>query len=437
MRVLTIVSNLRPGGTQRVACNFAVGYRRYGVDSALLAYQGGGAMESLLQDSGVELLLGGEDRETYDRAVQQAVSWQPDVVHVHRPGLASPHTGALLRKLKSAPRRAGDAPVGVMETNVFGRVDYSRDSECIDVHLQLSKWCLWRWTRWAGSRRARPFSVVLPNLVMHEEFQPASRQTREEFRKRHGIPAQALVFGRVGSRIPSKWSESIFAAFDRYVGSNPDAWLLLAGLPDTLKRGIETLPASTRERITVIDYLHGAEALNAAYSAMDVFLHASQIGESFGMVLAEAALCGVPAITLSTPARDNSQLEVVGHEAGGLVVANVSGMVEAMRRLEDKRLRVAYAEHAAREIKSKFGPDVLIPQALEIARLAAAGLPTEELRRRVQQIPGLIVDVSSREIHSLRRRCLGDYRWLDLAQMWLVTQPLIYRAYLSLLRRSV
>jgi glycosyltransferase involved in cell wall biosynthesis len=393
-------------------------------------------MESLLQGSEIELILGGEDPGTYQRSVQQALSWQPDVVHIHRPGLASPQTGSLLRKLKSAPRRASSAPAGVMETNVFGRVDYSRDSECIDVHLQLSKWCLWRWTRWAGLQRSQPFSVVLPNLVMHEEFQPASRQAREELRRQHGIPSRALVFGRIGSRIPSKWSDSIFAAFDRYLAVNPEAWLLLVGLPDSLKRTIENLPDATRARITVIEYLHGAEALNAAYSAMDVFLHASQIGESFGMVLAEAALCGIPAITLSTPARDNSQIEVVGHEAGGLVVANVSGMVEAMRQLEDARRRATYAEHAARQIKSKFGPDVLIPQALEIARLAAAGLSRAELRRRVLEIPGLTANVSSREIDALRRHCLGDYRWLDLAQMWLVTHPLVYRAYLSMLRRS-
>jgi glycosyltransferase involved in cell wall biosynthesis len=436
MRVLTIVRNLNPGGTQRVACNFAAGYRRHEVESALLAYEGGGTMQSLLNDSGVEVFTGGERPDDCEQALSRALAWQPDVVHIHRPGPAHARTGAMLRTFKTARRANSTAPVGIMETNVFGRVDYSSDAHYIDVHLQLSKWCLWRWTRWAQAKKSRPFAVVLPNLVMHEQFGRSSEAAREEFRRRYGITAEALVFGRIGSRIPAKWSDTILSAFRVYTEMNPAAWLLLVGVPEGLKQCIARLPDAVRDRVTVIDYLHGSDALNEAYSAMDVFLHASRIGESFGMVLTEAALCGVPAITLSTPARDNSQLEVVGHERGGLVVANVAGMVEAMSRLKDPELRRAYALRAADEVKTRYGADVLIPQALRIAELAAAGLPRAEFQRRVLAIPHLIANVSGQEIEALRRNCLGDYRLAELAQMRLATHPFVYRAYLALRRRS-
>ena len=58
---------------------------------------------------------------------------------------------------------------------------------------------------------------------------------------------------------------------------------------------------------------------------MDGFLHVSRIGESFGMVLCEAMLCGVPVVTLSTPLKDNSQLEVVGPRRGRAGGADAGG----------------------------------------------------------------------------------------------------------------
>jgi glycosyltransferase involved in cell wall biosynthesis len=267
---------------------------------------------------------------------------------------------------------------------------------------------------------------------MHEQFVRSAERARQEFRRRHGIPADALVFGRIGSRISGKWSEIILSAFSAYVALNPATWLLLAGVPEYMKRCVALLPAPARRRVTVIDFLHGTDALNQAYSAMDVFLHAARIGESFGMVLAEAALCGVPAITLSTPAHDNSQLEVVGHERGGLVVANATGMVEAMTQLEDGELRRTYALRAADDARARYGADVLIPQALKIAELAAAGLPRAEFQRRVSAIPGLIAEVSAREIEALLRNCLGTYPLGELTKMRLATNPFVYRAYLAL-----
>ena len=42
IRFLTIVSTLTRGGTERAAVNYALGYRRAGFPSAVLAYNGGG-----------------------------------------------------------------------------------------------------------------------------------------------------------------------------------------------------------------------------------------------------------------------------------------------------------------------------------------------------------------------------------------------------------
>ena len=50
-----------------------------------------------------------------------------------------------------------------------------------------------------------------------------------------------------------------------------------------------------------IAFLKDDKELSNCYSAIDIFVHAANQGESFGMVLAEAQLCQTPIITLSTP----------------------------------------------------------------------------------------------------------------------------------------
>ena len=189
------------------------------------------------------------------------------------------------------------------------------------------------------------------------------------------------------------------------------------------------MPETLRRRVVLIDFLHGDAALREAYGSMDVFLHTSRIGESFGMVLAESLCCGTPVITLSTPAKDNSQLEVVGHEQGGLVAASVAGMVKSMSRLESATARELYAREGATRIAEQFGPETLIPRALQVASVCAEGLSPLELRRRVLPLPGICTEVSTDEIRTLMRRCTGRYPIGTPALLHLVSNPLVYRAY--------
>jgi len=411
-------------------------YRQHGMESALFAYAGGGVLEPELRARDIEVFVGTEGKGVHDDDVRKALAWKPDVVHLHRPGMANVATGAIARAAKSNPRRGTSAPTGVMETNVFGRVDYSTDRACIDVHLQLSDWCLWKWRQWSRMQSPQPFGLVLPNLVMHEEFQPTPPEVHRRFRADHGIPQDALLFGRIGSPNLAKWSTVIFDAFANYARLNAKAWLLLAGMPRQLNAAVEALPNDVRCRVVTIDFLHGAVQLNEAYGAMDVFLHAADVGESFGMVLAEALLCGTPVITLSTPVKDNSQLEVVGHEVGGLVVANSRAMIGAMQRLENAELRARYAKQGAQSVRERFGPERLGPRAIAIAELAMRGFLRDEFRRQVLARLDVKESVSSTEIRTLMNRVMGEYRFSDLTLLHLVSNPVLYRAYVAMTRRA-
>lgn len=432
MRVLTIVNDLQLGGTQRVAVNYAMAYGRSGLRSHVLTLRGGGPLEEMLSTADVELTRGSAHEVGQERALRDVIAWKPDVVHVHRPGVADGRVGAILRTLKHAPRIGSDAAVGILETNVFGRVDYSSDASYIDIHFQLSRWCLWRWTQWARLLRPKPFAVVVPNLVFPDSFGPVTAADRDEFRRSARIPSDAFVLGRIGSPISSKWSPAILRAFSKYGDMNKSAWLLLIGAPSDIRSEACQLPDRLRDRIRIIDHIHGDDALSRAYSAMDVFLHAARIGESFGMVLTEALLCGVPVITLSTPAKDNSQLEVVGHLEGGLVVADVVGMIEAIKILEDRATRSRLATQGAERVRRQFSSSAVMPNVIRIAELAADGLARSEFQRRVLALPNVISRISHSDIDALLSCCLGRHSSLDLGLMHLVANPVAYRMYSSL-----
>jgi glycosyltransferase involved in cell wall biosynthesis len=437
MRILTIAPDLQRGGLQRVARNFALGYRRFGIESAYYAYSGGGPFAQQLADSNVEIILGAPGVPEQRESLKQALSWRPDVVHIHRNGFSDKSLAAMLLAARETPRRDTTARVGIVETNVFGRVDYSADRGCIDVHYLISRWCLWKWQRWSTSLSPRPIGVVMPNLVLDREFSHRNPDGRDAFRRTHGIPMDALVFGRIGSLFEAKWSPIIFEAFSLYASSHPKAWLLLVGLPEALRPCVSALPHDIRQRVVQIEFMKDDGALGDVYRSMDVFLHAARIGESFGMVLAEALLCGVPVVTLSTPDKDNSQLEVVGHEIGGLVVANVAGMLEAMDRLADPALRRHYADRGAQEIIRRFSAEALIPTAIDIARLVSEGLSPSQLRLRLLARPQLCTHVSSDDIADLMRGCLGRHSLKTRVLMNLVSNPHVYRAYRMATRQPI
>jgi hypothetical protein len=120
-------------------------------------------------------------------------------------------------------------------------------------------------------------------------------------------------------------------------------------------------------------------------------------------VLAEAMMCGCPVVTVSQPTRDNSQVEVVGHEQGGLVAGSFGQLGNALARLwEDAALRRRLAAGCRQRILEICETKRLVARAL---RAAESG--TEFITR-----------VSDEEICSLATNVLGeprDLRWMKLA----------------------
>ncbi|MEM8556457.1 MAG: glycosyltransferase family 4 protein [Bacteroidota bacterium] len=429
MKILTVVRDLNRGGTQRAAVNYSLGYARAGYHVAVFGYDGGGPRSLTLKQHGIKVFE--LDRHTPE-AYERIEKWNPDLIHIHRTGYPDKATGEVISRLKKPKGR--NRPV--LETNVFARADHTPAGKLIDVHLHLSEWCLWKWSKWARGMRPSPLGVVIPYAVDPTHFfhDPEGRRS---FRQAHDIPEHAIVFGRVGQRSVWKWSTAMFDAFEQAASTHSTIYLVVVGLPEELRSRMNALPASIRERVREVGYLDGDDKLRACYSSFDAFLHTAEIGESFGMVLAEAMLCACPVITQSRPLRDNSQLEVVQHGIGGLVAANTEGLVGSMNQfIEDGALRRSMGQAGAQSIRERFALPVVMKNLTRIVEVIRGAASSPSLRQQLELDPMLTTTVPDSRIKQLLSHALGDSSLRESLLLPLVHNPLAYRAWQAIKRAN-
>lgn len=363
-RVLTVVSTLGIGGTERVAQNLAVGYGRHGFESAVLAFAAGGPRATALADAGLPVFTPDQQSDP----LRSAVAWNPELIHVHRAGHRDPASGAVLLAIKEA------ADVPVIETNVFGRPDYSSTSALIDVHAHVSMWSAWRWRQWARGLRCRGTNCLLPNACDVSTFSRTSPAERAALRAELGLPEDAYVVGRVGQPSESKWSSHTVVSFQMLARQLEDAWLVLVGPPPSIRRQVDALSPVIRRRVRLVDPRPSDGWLKNVYSALDVFLHSSRIGESFGMVLVESMASETPVVTLATPLRDNGQYEVVGDALGGAVVRDTAEAAKTLAVFAaDRSVRVRLGHAGRARVTELYDLPVVQRRAAAIIDAVLAG----------------------------------------------------------------
>lgn len=429
MRILTVVQNLGPGGTQRSAQTHAQAYQDAGAGSAVLAYEQGGPRLDELREQNIDAFVA--EPHQPERALEAAIAWKPDAVHIHRQGFANPATDTILAALRDAGVRA------VIETNHFARADRSPGRDRIDVHIQLSKWCLWQWRRRCRGLHPAPIGIAIPHIIRADRFGIQSPEARARWREEHGIPRDAVLFGRIGQPNRPSWSPLLFDAFDRVARDNENARLVTVGLPPSLRPTLDALPDPISRRIVTIDFLRGDAALRACYGSLDVFAHASNCGETFGMVICEAALARVPTVTLSTPARANSQVEVVGHERGGLVAGNPKAFIEAMCRLADQpETRRRFGENAAAWVTEHCDPSRITHAILGVFEDILRSDNREQLSRTLRDRGDITTHAAAGELTSLLSSIPGSNPLRDRGLMLLSTQQWLASVRWALSRRS-
>jgi len=300
VRVLVVVQSLGYGGTERAASTYATLYSKVGCEVFIYGIYGGGPLQSKLEALSITTYYG---FKAIKALANTAKSKSFDLIHVNSGGPYDPVIDMILLLVKSPKTR-------VVQTNVFARSDYGPKSNLVDVELLISSAGFWKWsTHSRRSMRQRP-AALLPYFADETRFQPSSGEQQALARKNLGIPEDCFVFGRVGQPNENKWDSRLINTCLHIHERLERSHFLFLGCPPQIKASLDR-HRILRKRTTFLPPSSNDDDIRQAYAAMDVFLHLSQIGESFGLVLVEAAQAGLPIATLATPLKDDAQGEVV------------------------------------------------------------------------------------------------------------------------------
>jgi len=224
------------------------------------------------------------------------------------------------------------------------------------------------------ARGVRTPIAVVPTGVDLARFAPCDKAAA---RTPLGLAADERVLLYVGRLDREKSVGRVLSAFERIAGTVPRTRLVLAGHgteAEALRRQASALPMG--DRVLFLGVRPHAELVEC-YRAADLFVFASET-ETQGLVLAEAAACGVPAITVSGPGCD----EVVRDgETGVLTKPDSASLAEAaIGLLVDPERRARMGARARAVAEREFDVRLQIDRTLALYTEAIARLAPPRVR---------------------------------------------------------
>lgn len=374
MKVVTFLNNLGLGGTEKAACRWACGLRARGHDVTVLSLEDG-PRRAELERHGVPVRLVPADATSVVEALRELA---PQVIHTHAPG--HPHRGDVLGEaLVRLPK------IPVVQTNVFGHLYNPREDAWTDYRLFIS------WTSCVQAAR-RVFRRLDETFFRRasvaaypvDRLDACGTEAVRAFRAGLGVRDNEVLFGRLSRPDPNKWTDLPVAAFRHALQSGRPLKLLLREPPPSVAERLRTGPQA--DRFVILPATAEPAELQLTMSALDVVLHTSSIGESFGYGIAEPMNLGRPVVTHSVPWQDQAQLELVRHGACGFVASTPRAMARAMLRLaEDANLRQRMGAAAQQHIRALADPETSLTRLERILQTAIAGednpFAAEDLRQ--------------------------------------------------------
>jgi len=211
-------------------------------------------------------------------------------------------------------------------------------------------------------RGVRAPVAVVPTGVDLERFRPGERGAA---RRALGLSLDEPLLLYVGRLDREKSVERVLLAFDHVTGTLPRARLALVGQGKeaaNLRALAARLPSAPR-----VQFLGARphDTLPVCYQAADLFLFASET-ETQGLVLAEAAACGLAAVAVAAPGCD----EVVRDGATGVLAKpEPTALAEAaIGLLLDHDRRAAMAARARAVAEREFDVRLQIERTLHRGR---------------------------------------------------------------------
>jgi glycosyltransferase involved in cell wall biosynthesis len=429
--ILHLTGDLCMGGTCAIIANDIRAATTSGVRRIMAGFSGQRAYASALAREGIEAYAIGPSLEF------AALSLKPNMpfaVVIHRSGEQTEVWNRALPRL----RRHG--AVAIVERNIFGYADDGPTAlQHLDKSFELSKHNLFRhWTA-SGRPALKPYlernQVLYPSVDFHHSDDDIAAR-RYRIRKSLGIPQDAFVAGDLCRPAPKKLDYMVPAILPKVLQTIPNFYFVARTFPNRIE---SRMRAAVGHRFINLPGTHDREELADTYACLDVLLHMSTAGESFGMAIAEAMCCGVPIIANETPGsrQNNAQGELVVHGETGFLANTPEAVLHylsqlsssaALRRQTGSTAREFFAcgAHSKRAVAAQLEGELLSIAARRGAALELSVpawqpcVPTQELARYLVSYDSAL----SAPIGNVRRIGLWSARVNLRRNLWRVERKL-------------
>src|ERR1051326_5266157 len=346
LRVLQVSNQLGLGGTDATLQVLATHVNRQYFEVFAAGIDHGGAREQTLREQGIPTIVCNGDLEKVAELVR---SQHIDVIHLH-------HCHLPLHVLSGCK---------VALTHQFSTCVYDREQELRFARLlfnstrTLQKYLS---TYAIADIPANAEIIYNPIDLTQVRAVQASISAKEvaDYRRALGLEPDAFVIGRLGRAEIVKWSDFLIEALRPLLKSDGAIKVLIQTAPPSRTKRLE---AEFGNSVVVLPESSSPRDLALFFSALDVYAHASKIGESFGVSIAEAMAFKKPVVVNSTPGVDNAQIELVDNDSTGYVVEYPISFARAIQRLrEDRPLREQMGEAGYAKVKAKYSADSVTAQ---------------------------------------------------------------------------
>ncbi|KIO78957.1 hypothetical protein TH53_00695 [Pedobacter lusitanus] len=349
IKIIEAGNELGLGGTEYTIQLISKFLNKENFEVTVVGVREGGARVKLIQDLGINVMILNGDMVKLAQLLRET-----DVFHWHGDGTLTPEIFSVVKANK---------PKLVLMTNVFGLYDHSPFYDLVDYDLFISKMILIRRMfrdshledNFASKRKALPYPVDVKHI---NSLLPSDSQLKL-FKQEHNLQG-AFVVGRIGRADIAKFDIIALDGFAAFAKRVSNAKFLLVGATQEILAYAAAL--NILDKLIVFDTTSDFKQLLMYYKAMDVFLAASRIGESFGMVIAEAMTVGLPVVTISTLDRDNAQIELVDNGQTGFVVQRDKDRIADVLVFlyEDEKIREILSASAKRKVTKEYRADKIV-----------------------------------------------------------------------------
>jgi glycosyltransferase involved in cell wall biosynthesis len=219
----------------------------------------------------------------------------------------------------------------MVDGNMFGAVDRSSDEPVFACHLFVSQMCFLRYRDRVGAPPGFDHRHRVGYLPIDAARLRSLACDRQAAKAALGFAPDTPVVGRFGRATDLKWRDLLIDMAPRLIELVPRVQLLYVGMTPSIQRRAGR--RNVLEHVRAHPVVANEATLARLYSACDVVVNASAIGESLGLAAAEAMALGVPVVTCSTPWADNAQVEIVDHGVTGWVANHARPFAEAVADL--------------------------------------------------------------------------------------------------------